>query len=354
MGKSKKNKTVKVGTTIEMDVNTEKQPKNESEMGKVNNSELIAKIADRKGTKDELHTILDENDMFKKKAKKLKEVKSVFSLRKQMLELFDADDVVKVRETMPKAERKPKAKAEPEYDAETQKLINGIKSATKTKQLKKLAKESGKFDWKQLKKLDFEEMQANMLNAFSGNAVEKAKEPEKPKTVPNPLIAEIDGFSKMKKLYNWASENEAFSKLKSKKKYETLEDLQSALKSMIPEEVEAETKTHKRAEPRTPRAEARVLRQKQVDFMNKKLEEAGGRMPVKELANLALEKWDDPKTIRDLLSYGTNPKYNKFPELLVKMDGDVMFESWTEKKEEKAEKSSTKKDKKKKKNKKQK
>ena len=115
-----------------------------------------------------------------------------------MKEALEPDVVAKVEADM-KAAPKPKAKSKMKANP----LVQAIKDAIKVKQLKKIVKANDQFDWKVLKKLDFEEMQNAMISG--------SKLVAKVKMIANPLIAEIEGFKKLKKLRKFAKSNEQFN-----------------------------------------------------------------------------------------------------------------------------------------------
>ena len=115
--KSKKEKTVEVGTTVELEVTNNSVKENSKKMGKKSkkdakgaNVELIAAIASPTRKKAELHKIVESNKMFAKSKKDLLEVKSVFSLRSQMLAYFDEEQVKEIKAAMPKPEKKKKGR----------------------------------------------------------------------------------------------------------------------------------------------------------------------------------------------------------------------------------------------------
>lgn len=246
--KQYKKEKVKAGTTVEMEPDSNKIKK-EKEMKKANADnpqvEAARLVLDRNTKKDQLVALLDNEELFSKKTKKkLLAENNFMSFRKQMKEALDADVVAEIEAEMkaaPKAEAKPKAEKSVKDDV----VVNGIKSALTVKQLKKIAKDNENvFNWKKLKKLeDFEDIQSAMLKQREGSGKkEKAKpvEPPKPKMIPNPVIAEVNAFTKFKKLKNWAKENLTadWKEIKSNG-FDSLDDLKSAITKILPAEIEA-------------------------------------------------------------------------------------------------------------------
>lgn len=241
MGKKKSKKTVEVGTTVELDANTSENSKN-NKMSKKSKkdakgaNELIAKLVDRKVNRDTMYDLVKSEKVFAKERDELLEIVNAMTLKSRMLKHFDPDQVKEARKALPPIVRKPKEDP----------LVKEIKEAKKVKQLKAIAREHGKWNWKKLKKLEFDEMQKVMLDIFVDETKPK---PAAPKKVPNPLYAEIDGFTKTKKLIKWASKKEEFESLKLKKlKKEDVEEVQTILKDAIPEEIEKKPLVRKKIE----------------------------------------------------------------------------------------------------------
>lgn len=230
--KSKKSKTVEVGTTVELDVSTSKI-KNDKGMKKskngADNAQIVAAkiVCSKTAKKADLMALLDSDGLYTKKQKKtFLAVTNFLSLKKQMKEALEPDVVAKVETDMkaaPKSKAKPKVKLNP--------LAKEIKEAIKVKQLKKIAKANDQFDWKALKKLDFEEMQKAMLNG--------SKPMAKVKMIANPLIAEIEGIKKLKKLRKFAKKNEKHFPAVVTKKLKTRISLATHLINLLPSEIEA-------------------------------------------------------------------------------------------------------------------
>lgn len=256
-----KKQTVKAGTTVEMDADTdkvkiEKEMKKEKEKagkpakGEAPEVRIIKTILDRKVDKDTLTKLIADEDVFDKKTKKaLAKVTNFMSLKKEMLDVFDQELVKKYRAELPPIDKTPKAKAVAgEKKSEKVKdnpIVNSIKSAIKVKQLKKLAKENDMFNWKKLKKLDFEEMQTAMLKVVekAGGESKVKTEPAKPKMIANPLIATVNEYKKLKKLVAYAKENkESFPGVKAKK-FDDVDELKEALIASIPAEIEVKGKS---------------------------------------------------------------------------------------------------------------
>jgi hypothetical protein len=301
---SKKSKSVEVGTTVEMDINTNEIKKvkvmSKKEKGaknaQVENAEIIAVVLNPGVTKDELVELVKTEKVFKSAKKELLGEKNYMVFKKKMREVFPEADVAAIKETMtkveratktkpkmdplteaithadkselksickenekfegfewkplkkdveawriamlehiaPKAKSKAKAKAEVKIDPETEVLINSVKSATKVKQLKKIAKAEDRFDWKAVKKMEFEEMQTAMLAVLSPVKVKAKKEI---KMIPNPLIETINEFEKTKKLKAWAEGRKEFVDVKIKKKMDCNE-----AKALLVEAIPAEVK----------------------------------------------------------------------------------------------------------------
>ena len=229
--KNKKAKAVEVGTTVELDVVTDKikNGKMKKEKSGADNAQVIAAkiVCSKTAKKDDLMALLDNGELYtKKQVKTLKGVTNFLSLKKQMKELLEPDVVAKVEEDMKATPKPAKAKAKVKVDP----LAKEIKEAIKVKQLKKIAKANDQFNWKVLKALDFDEMQKAMLSGVQPVA--------KVKMIANPLIAEIEGFKKAKKLVKWAKAQEEIGFQKAYKKMD-LADLQEALIASIPAEIEA-------------------------------------------------------------------------------------------------------------------
>lgn len=233
--KSKKEKAVEVGTTVEMDPDSDKvKTKKEKKMKNKNGSEMkeaARLVLDRGTKKDQLMELLESDLFTKKQRKELAKVGNFLSLKKQMKEALDADVIAEIEAEMkaapkPKPASKPKAKKEKDSE-----LVTAIKEATKVKHLKKIAKANDEFHWKALKRLDFDEMQTEMMKL--------AKPEPKVKMVPNPLIPMIEKFTKAKKLAKFAKDIEALPWRKSMKKTplaELQEELIAAIPAEIPEE----------------------------------------------------------------------------------------------------------------------
>ena len=228
----KKAKAVEVGTTVELEIDTDKIKNGKSmkknEKGTDNVQVMAAKIVCSKtAKKEDLMALLENGELYtKKQVKTLKGVTNFLSLKKQMKELLEPDVVAKVEADMKAAPKPVKAKAKVKVDP----LAKEIKEAIKVKQLKKIAKANDQFNWKVLKALDFDEMQKAMLSG--------AKPVVKVKMIANPLIAEIEGFKKAKKLVKWAKAQKEIGFQKAYKKMD-LADLQEALIAAIPAEIEA-------------------------------------------------------------------------------------------------------------------
>ena len=300
--KTKKAKAVEIGDTVELEVESDEikvEKKMKKEKGGANPQVDAARIAmQMKVTKDELLEIIN-GDLFEKKVKKalLKET-NFLRLRKLVREALDADAIAQATTelaSVPKVATEKKVAEKAPKAAKESPLINSIKSAIKVKQLKRIAKENDMFNWKVLKVLDFDEMQTAML---SGAAPEQA--PAKVKMVANPLIAEIEGFKKAKKLVKWAKEQEVGYQ-KSMKKL-ALAELQEALIAAIPAEIEVvKGKSKTKAERGENLAPARKA------FIIPLIKE--GKYTRKELLNMLDDKFgaDDP--------HGSHPHNNMLSEI---------------------------------------
>ncbi|GAG50965.1 unnamed protein product, partial [marine sediment metagenome] len=188
-------------------------------------------LLSKSAKKDDLMELLENEELYSKKVKKtLLKVTNFLSLKKQMTNALDPDvvaDVKKVITATAKSAPKPKMKKDSP-------IVTEIKAATKVKQLKKIAKANEQFNWKKLKKLDFDEMQKAMLSG--------AKSVVKIKMIANPMIAEIEGFGKVKKLRKWVKANDDFDfkGIKAMKEMDLFE-LQQKLIAAIPAEIEAKS-----------------------------------------------------------------------------------------------------------------
>jgi hypothetical protein len=272
--KPEKVMTVKAGDSVEMDpdddeVKVEKKSKKEKEVKKEKMAEkpvekpkkekgeapevkIIRTILDRKVGKDVLTELIKTEDVFDKKTKKALLAESNFmSLKKKMLDVFDEELVKKLRAELPPISHEKKAESKP---VKENPVVNSIKSATKVKQLKVIAKANDQFNWKKLRKLeDFEDIQDAMLKSFGQGKTEKKAEP-KVVMVPNPLIAEINAFEKRKKLYKWAEDHDAFEKLFEDDDEELedmdIDELKEALIEAIPAKIESKGKSKGVSKPR--------------------------------------------------------------------------------------------------------
>jgi hypothetical protein len=334
--KPEKVMTVKAGDSVEMDpdddeVKVEKKSKKEKEVKKEKMAEkpvekpkkekgeapevkIIRTILDRKVGKDVLTELIKTEDVFDKKTKKALLAESNFmSLKKKMLDVFDEELVKKLRAELPPIshEKKAETKSKP---APENPIVNSIKSATKVKQLKKIAKANDQFNWKKLRKLeDFEDIQDAMLKSFGQGKTEKKAEP-KVVMVPNPLIAEINAFEKRKKLYKWAEDHDAFEKLFEDDDDDELEDmdideLKEALIEAIPAKIESKGKSKGASKPRNE-----AVAQERREFLIPLLK--AGEHTRTELKKMLDEKFgaDDPHGAHphnNMLSECQNEKYYK-------------------------------------------
>ena len=220
-----------------------------------------------------------------------------------------------------------------------------------------------------------------MRNVLEGGEIEmtKTKKPAKkekkekkekaPKVVEVSLTEKVNEFEDLDELKAFAKENKkAFPGVKAKK-FDKLKKLRKALLKVVVEDA-APSKKEKKTKGGRDLATVRAEKQERIDWITDYLNKQGGKVGRKKLTAKALEQFPNPaKTVRDLISYAKNPKYNKFEKLMVEHDGVIGWEdafdapkkSKKSKKakeeavpevEEKVEKKSKKKDKKKKKNKK--
>lgn len=320
--KNKKNKSVEIGTTVELDANTNK-------ITKVNNNvmskNVIATIVAREVKKEDLVELIKTEKVFKKRKKELLEISNFMSLKKEMLSHFDEKEVKAERAKLPKIERKAK---EDKVDPETEKLVNSVKSATKPKQLKKIAKAEECFNWKDLKKCEsFPHLQNKMLKVLDGGYDNKP-EPPKPKMIPNPLVAEIEAFENSKKLKKWAANQPALAEVRIKKTM-AIETAQGLLLAAIPAEVEA---------PKEKKVAVRNWAERKAKITE--LIEAGEYARPAMMKILEKEFPGQTKANGNTLSECKNPdrweKFGRLDKLVVLDDNGVM--SFVSDKKEKADK----------------
>jgi len=233
-------------------------------------------------------------------------------------------------------------------------------------------------------------LKKQMRNVLEGGEIEMtktkkpAKKEKKEKKEKAPKVEEkvsfneltisekVNSFDDLDELKAFAKENKkAFPGVKAKK-FDKLKKLRKALLKVVVEDAAPSKKEKKAKKTKGGRdlATVRAEKQERIDWITDYLNEQGGKVGRKKLTAKALEQFPNPaKTVRDLISYAKNPKYNKFEKLMVEHDGVIGWEdafdapkkSKKAKKakeeavpevEEKVEKKSKKKDKKKKKNKK--
>lgn len=243
--KVKKAKTVEVGTTVELDVETDKiksgkKMKKEKESGANPQVDAARVLLGKSVTKPELMKLIEGKLFTKKQVETLKGVTNFLSLKKQMTDSLDQDVVAEVKAEL-KAELKaaPKPASKPKVKKDNP-LVNSIKSALKVKQLKTIAKENDQFNWKKLKKLEeFDEIQEAMLKGVKPAASAKPKKV----MIPNPLydaIMNASGKKGLKKIAKLEDNNFVWKELK---KFETATVLLESMKALIPAKIEKGTKS---------------------------------------------------------------------------------------------------------------
>lgn len=371
--KVKSTKKVEVGTTVEMDTNTSEIKKvNKMKKEKVTstkgvNVELITAIVDRKVKKVDLVNFVNTEKVFKENKKELLKLANPMQLKSAMLKEFDAEQVSEIRKALPKIERKPKTvdplveaitnadkselksifkqnekfadypttwkefkgadfvivrAAMLEHIAPKQKakkvvvvdpLVEQIAECSKVKQLKKIAKSDARFNWKELKKIEeVEEMQNAMLKVLTPTKAKK--EPVKPKMIANPLIAEINEFTKAKKLWKWAKGKEEF---KGVDKGSDLKEQVILLEAMIPAEIEEKTTVK--------RVNSGVTTKERIEYITPFIAEK--KYTQKELVAMLNKQFPACTTAANgtIISDSKNPKYNKFDRLVVEKEGILRF-----------------------------
>lgn len=242
--------TVEVGTTVELDTNTNKiqkvekmskkekgtkSTKENEKMGN-NNAEVIAAILNPSVKKEELVELIEGQKVFKKVKSDLLEVKNFMSLKKQMLEVFDAAEVQAVKDVMPKPERTPREPKAPKVDP----IVEQINDVEDVDELKAIAKADDRFNWKELKGLGkMKKIVKAMLEIVESSApkAKAKKEPAAPKVVANPLIAEIEGAEDVNALKAIAKANDQFN-WKELKALGKVKKIRKAMLSDLPAEVE--------------------------------------------------------------------------------------------------------------------
>ena len=162
----------------------------------------------------------------------------------------------------------------------------------------------------------------------------------------------VESAGKRKDLLKLAQKEEIFAELKSKlPKLKSIKALKGAMLSVLDteeaEEAEAEehaeepkAKSKKAAKAKgkakssakekssKPKKKGKSATQACRDFLEKTITAKKGKYTRKELTELAVEEFPDvaKSTIQTILTDGKNPKYNKFPKLLVEdEDGKVKF-----------------------------
>lgn len=194
-------------------------------------------------------------------------------------------------------------------------------------------------------------LKKQMRNVLEGGEIEmtktkkptaKAKKEKAPKVVEKSLTEKVNEIEDLDELKAFAKENkDSFPGVKAKK-FDKVKKLRKALLKVVVEEEAPKAKKKGKTAGKNLET-VRAERQKRIDWITDFINEAGGKVGRKKLTAKALEEFPNPaKAIRDLISYGTNPKYNKFHELLVQdADGNIGWKSVMEgggKKSKKAKK----------------
>lgn len=232
-----------VGTATK-DTDKNKQSQKQTKMSKkdkaekgtkgATNVELIATILNPSVKKEDLVVLIENEKVFKKVKEDLLKVTNFMSLKKQMLEQFDEEQVKEIRASMPKPERKPKAPKAPKVDP----VIAEIEGAEDVDDLKVIAKADDRFNWKELKGLKKVKKIRKAMLAVVAESKPKAKKAEAPKMVPNPDVAEVQAFKKLKKLKAWAKENLKADWKELKGSAGDVDELKAAILELIPAEIE--------------------------------------------------------------------------------------------------------------------
>lgn len=172
-------------------------------------------------------------------------------------------------------------------------------------------------------------LKKQMRNVLEGGKVEmtKTKPPtrkEKAPKVAEPTLTEkVNAFEDLDELKAFAKVNkDSFPGVKAKK-FDKLKKLRKALLGVV---VEPEAKKKRKVSGKNLE-EVRAERQKRIDWITDYLNAQGGKVGRKKLTAKALEAFPNPaKSVRDLISYAKNPKYNKFEKLMDEVDGVIGWE----------------------------
>jgi len=163
---------------------------------------------------------------------------------------------------------------------------------------------------------------------------EKATKAGKKSKVVVTLRETVEAAQELEDLQGLVKANkDAFPGVKAKK-FDKAKKLRKAMLEVLVEAKPAKADKKAKSEKKG------VDRQTVIDWMTARIDKAGGKIAKLQLKTEALEVFpENEKNIRDDLSYGKNPAYNKFKELLAEDDGII---GWTSKmkggKPEKSEK----------------
>ena len=257
-----------------------KEKKSQKSKGKVDPVELAEEIkTNKKINRDGLYEIVNENaDLFGDDAETLLTITNPMVLKKQMRNVLEGGEI----------------------------------EMTKTKKPTKKAK-----------------------------AEKKEKAPkEAPEVVEVSLTEKVNAFEDLDELKAFAKENKkSFPGVKAKK-FDKLKKLRKALLKVVVEDAPKKGKKKKGKTAGKDLETVRAERQKRIDWITDFLNKEGGKVGRKKLTALALKEFPNPaKSIRDIISYAKNPKYNKFEKLMVEHDGVIGWEdAFEEAKPKKAKK----------------
>lgn len=171
-------------------------------------------------------------------------------------------------------------------------------------------------------------LKKQMRNVLEGGEVEqtktkkptakKKKEEVKEKAAEPTLTEKVNAIDDLDELKAFAKENKASFPGVKAKKFDKVKKLKKALLEVV---VETESPSKKKSKKGRNLDSVREERQKRIDWITDYINKEGGKVGRKKLTAKALEAFPTPaKSIRDLISYGKNEKYNKFDELLVEDD----------------------------------
>jgi len=170
-------------------------------------------------------------------------------------------------------------------------------------------------------------LKKQMRNVLEGGKVEmtKTKPPTRkekaPKVAESTLTEKVSAFEDLDELKAFAKENkDSFPGVKAKK-FDKIKKLRKALLEVV---VEPKVKKRKSNASGKNLEEVRAERQLRIDWITDYLNKQGGKVGRKKLTAKALEAFPSPaKSVRDLISYAKNPKYNKFEKLMTEDDGVI-------------------------------